>query len=491
MASAPSSANLLSRISRLFSRSEGQVQRLPLEASLNPAQRLASVMGEASPPLTGGSAALDKEADGAVLENYERELGHQAGEHFLSDEQEQEAMNDFWEGNKAGEFFLKNEEEQQAKNDVFIKNPVQTSFTTEAAPLPTLPKSPEEFAKFIDDHAEPAALAVFQKQFRAIGVADITVLSGQTVSASKHHGDVSYNIRPATMDELRPEIAKAAASGRLPTPDPTVARQGGTVTLDEGRQPTTPRPIDLSQRSEMMKDAAAKFLRRREIEGRADASLGKNHKAIVEDFLAQNATPAQVADFQQQLDTQGSATLTLVTAQTITATRINGPKDLPSMRYDIRPATREEYQPHLEAVQSKLSAGKNLREATKLPESLGRGVQETAQSKIDKQPVAVLLTGEQARLLIADAHPNDAPAQARALYSITNTAEAVSILEGSVSLDYSDDAQGYFAVMDENTKPALDQKLIQLQTREDQKYQSPQQRQSSQRRGRDDDYERD
>lgn len=581
MASAPSSSSLLSRITKLFSRSD-EAASISANDAINqlPAQRLASLVGEASPPLTGKSADSDEQANNAAIEEYERDAAEAA-------RTEGPSYND-WQEYKVGEYFLSDDQEQEAMNDFFQNNPVEDSLAVDIPAPAALPKTPEEFAKFIDDHAEPAALAAFQKQFRAIGVADITVLSGQTVSATKHRGDVSYNIRPATMDELRPEIAKAAASGRLPAPDATVAQQGGTVTLDEGRQPNTTRPLDLSLKSDMMKDATADLLRRRESQGRADPTLSKNHKAIVEDFLAQNATPAQVADFQQQLASNGSATLTLVTAQTITAARTNSPKDLPSTRYGIRPATKEEYQSHLAAIQAKINGEIEARKAAtpqvltdsigrqnntpagfggtetylrvtsaqgrqvanfagKLEElestlemkgeafiqlapgiriigstdtssfgeafadgltleykneskedlagllkaSLGTSIEETAQRYSDKHPVAVLLTGEQARLLIADAHPNNPPAQARALFAITNTEEPVSVLNGSVSLDYSNDAPGYFAVLDKNAKSALDQKLIQLQTREDQKYQSSRQQHPSQRYSRDNDYERD
>ena len=580
MASAPSSSSLLSRISKLFSRSEEAPSiNADHAAPEAPAQRLAWLIGDASSPLTGKGAEAEEEANDAALEEAERDAAEAA-------RSEEPSYND-WLEHKAGEHFLSDDQEQAAM-DTFFENDQRQGATTLPSSSPALPRTPEEFAKFIDDHAEPAALAAFQKQFRAIGVADITVLSGQTVSATKHRGDVSYNIRPATMDELRPEIAKAAANGRLPTSDATVAKQGGTVTLDEGRQPNTTRPLDLSLKSEMMKDATADLLRRRESEGRADPALSKNHKAIVEDFLTHKATPAQVADFQQQLASTGAATLTLVTAQTITAARTNGPKDLPSTRYDIRPATKDEYQPHLAAIQTKVNeeiearkaatpqvftdsvgrqnntpggiSGKDTylrvtsaqgREVAKfagklaelestlrtegeafiqlapgiriigstdtssfgetfadgltleyknesqkdfadlLKASLGTSIEETAQHYSDKHPVAVLLTGEQARLLIADAHPNNPPAQARALFAITNTEEPVTVLNGSVSLDYSNDAPGYFAVLDKNAKPALDQKLIQLQTRENQKYQSSRQQQSSQRSSRDDDYERD
>ncbi len=579
MASAPSSSSLLTRITKLFSRSEETPSISVGDATQElPAQRLASLVGAASPPLTGKSADSDEQANNAAIEEYERDAAEAA-------RTEGPSYND-WQEHKAGEYFVSDEQEQEAMNDFFQNNPVEDSLAVDIPAPAALPKTPEDFAKYIDDHAEPTTLAAFQQQFKKIGVADITILSGHTVSADRLRGDVRYNIRPANMDELRPEIAKAAAAGRLPAQGSTVASLGGTVNLDERRDPATPRPLDLLGKSGMMRDATAELLQRRQDEGRSDPGLSKNHKAIIEDFLRQNATPSQVADFQQQLDDKGSATLTLVTAQTITASRTNGPKDLPAVHYDIRPATKEEYEPHLAAIQSKVVAdqgagraatpqtvtdsigrqnnypaaggketylhvngaqGRDIAQfAGKLTElentletkgeasialapgvrisgstgtssfgeafqdsftleyqngsqkdltallqaSIGKSIPQTAQNYLDKQPVAVELSGEQARLLIADAHPNNPPAQARALYAITNTDEPVTILQGSVSLDYSADAQGYFAVMDKEAKPALDQKLTQLQAKEDRKYQ-PSQQQASSQRNRDNDYERD
>lgn len=576
MADTSSSSNLLTRITHLFAKPDRHEPAQP-EAAQTASQRLATVTQSQAERPVASAVSAEGAANDADLEAYENEAAEEARSY--------EPSHDDWLEHAAGESFL-NPEQEDAARDTFFGRKNQSEATSKADPSPGaagLPKTPEEFVKFIDAHAEPTALAAFNKQYRAIGVADITVISGQTITANKIRGEVSYNVRPATMEELRPEIAKAAAAGRLPEQSATVGSQGKQVILNEGRNPPTPRPLDLFAKSELMKEATQQLLERRAAEGRPDPSLSKNHKAIVEDFLTRNATAEQVTDFQQQLDTKGTATLTLVNAQTITATRTKGPQDLPAVRYDIRPATLAEYQPHLTAIQQmsanqgatprteanetvtdsvgrknnrregdkiyltptaadgnaiirhagKLSDLEQMRRegdgqlklapgvevmvwtdtsafgnafnipftiayndssqqtlANMLQAATGKNIQDTAKAYLDATPIAVILTADQTRHLIEEAHPHDVRAQAKAMHDITNTMNTVTVLNNTVSLDYSDNVPGYFAVLDKDAKPALDQKLTQLQAKQDRERTQSQKQYAPARRDRDD-YERD
>ena len=113
------------------------------------------------------------------------------------------------------------------------------------------------------------------------------------------------------------------------------------------------------------------------------------------------------------------------------------------------------------------------------------------QKPLEGEPLAVRLTDEQTRLLIANEYPNNVQAQNQAIYNITNTDQPVSVLRDTVNLDYSDENNTYFASLDKDAKPALDQKLTQLLAEQERKRQPPpQEREKSRQRERSKDYER-
>ncbi len=114
------------------------------------------------------------------------------------------------------------------------------------------------------------------------------------------------------------------------------------------------------------------------------------------------------------------------------------------------------------------------------------------QKPLEAEPLAVRLTDEQTRLLVTNEYPNNVQAQNQALYNITNSDQTVSVLKDTINLDYSKENNTYFASLDKDAKPALDQKLTQLQAEQDRKRQPPpQEREKSRQRDRSKDYERD
>jgi fido (protein-threonine AMPylation protein) len=82
---------------------------------------------------------------------------------------------------------------------------------------------------------------------------------------------------------------------------------------------------------------------------------------------------------------------------------------------------------------------------------------------ISKEPIAVRLTEEQAKLLLSAEYPNDAIQQDQALADIQSGTRAIDVMNIRVGLDYSEELGTYFATLAVEEKPALDQKLTQLQ----------------------------
>lgn len=82
---------------------------------------------------------------------------------------------------------------------------------------------------------------------------------------------------------------------------------------------------------------------------------------------------------------------------------------------------------------------------------------------VSKEPIAVRLTEDQAKLLLSAEYPNDAIQQDQALADIQSGARAIDVMNIRVGLDYSEELGTYFATLAVEEKPALDQKLTQLQ----------------------------
>ena len=72
------------------------------------------------------------------------------------------------------------------------------------------------------------------------------------------------------------------------------------------------------------------------------------------------------------------------------------------------------------------------------------------------------LTEEQTKLLLSAEYPSNSQQQTTALYNVYSGNAPVDVMNENVALDYSEDEQSFFATLDENEKPALDQKLTQL-----------------------------
>lgn len=76
--------------------------------------------------------------------------------------------------------------------------------------------------------------------------------------------------------------------------------------------------------------------------------------------------------------------------------------------------------------------------------------------------IALDLTEEQARLLIADQHPNDIRSQATALYNVTVKEQPISVLQGQAALGYSAEQNKFYASLDRHKQPALQKQLGRL-----------------------------
>lgn len=164
----------------------------------------------------------------------------------------------------------------------------------------------------------------------------------------------------------------------------------------------------------------------------------------------------------------------------------NQPDDLYRVGYGRDPAEQEEYSDRLQAA---LDSGKPL--VHPLPQVANEKDGDEA-IRQPKEPIAVRLTGEQTRLLVTNEYPNNVQAQNQALYEITNSDSTVAVLKDTVHLDYSEEDKTYFASLDKDAKPGLDQKLTQLQAEQDRRRQPPpQERERGRQRERTKDYERD
>lgn len=104
--------------------------------------------------------------------------------------------------------------------------------------------------------------------------------------------------------------------------------------------------------------------------------------------------------------------------------------------------------------------------------------------------IAVRLTEDQIKLLLSSEYPNDGQKQNTALANIYNGDEEINVFNETVQLDHSDDEQTYFAILEQNEKPALDAKLTQLQRVQErekeaqQEAQDPRQRERTRERSR-------
>jgi hypothetical protein len=76
--------------------------------------------------------------------------------------------------------------------------------------------------------------------------------------------------------------------------------------------------------------------------------------------------------------------------------------------------------------------------------------------------VAVKLTDNQAKSLLAAQFPNDFRKQTAALQTVLSGDATVGVADGIAQLDYSEAKETFFAVIDKNDKPALDTRLNQL-----------------------------
>ena len=79
-----------------------------------------------------------------------------------------------------------------------------------------------------------------------------------------------------------------------------------------------------------------------------------------------------------------------------------------------------------------------------------------------KEAIAIGLTEEQARLLLSSEYPNDIRARTTALYNIVVEGQSVDIMHESVALDYEHNIKQFYASLDRDERPALEQKLNQL-----------------------------
>lgn len=80
----------------------------------------------------------------------------------------------------------------------------------------------------------------------------------------------------------------------------------------------------------------------------------------------------------------------------------------------------------------------------------------------EKETIALALTEEQARLLISSEYPNDIRARTTALYNIVVEGKSVDVMHESVALDYEHNIKQFYAALDRDERPALEQKLTQL-----------------------------
>jgi hypothetical protein len=90
----------------------------------------------------------------------------------------------------------------------------------------------------------------------------------------------------------------------------------------------------------------------------------------------------------------------------------------------------------------------------------------------EHEAIAVRLTEEQTKLLLSNAYPDSSRAQTTALYNIYTANDDVNVMNEAVKLDYSDDQQSFFATLHRDEKPALDQKLTELQAQVEQEKRS-------------------
>jgi N12 class adenine-specific DNA methylase len=89
--------------------------------------------------------------------------------------------------------------------------------------------------------------------------------------------------------------------------------------------------------------------------------------------------------------------------------------------------------------------------------------------------IAVRLTEEQTKLLLSAKYPDNTRQQISALNSIYTGSAPVNVMNDTIALDYSDAQKSFFATLDKDLKPTLDQALTQLQAEKQipQKQQAP------------------
>ena len=92
-----------------------------------------------------------------------------------------------------------------------------------------------------------------------------------------------------------------------------------------------------------------------------------------------------------------------------------------------------------------------------------------------KQPIAIRLTEEQTKLLLAAEYPNNTRQQNAALNSIYTGSAPINVMNETIALDYSEAQKSFFATLDKDLKPTLDQTLTQLQSekQQNQKQEAP------------------
>jgi len=76
--------------------------------------------------------------------------------------------------------------------------------------------------------------------------------------------------------------------------------------------------------------------------------------------------------------------------------------------------------------------------------------------------IALTLTEEQAKLLISAEYPDDIRGEATALYEVAVLSRPVNIMGENIALDYSKDLKQFYASLNQQEKPILEQKLTQL-----------------------------
>ncbi len=86
------------------------------------------------------------------------------------------------------------------------------------------------------------------------------------------------------------------------------------------------------------------------------------------------------------------------------------------------------------------------------------------QPEPEPQDIGVLLTDNQAKLLLQDKHKNDRASYQREFLDALSGESPVTILDGRAELDFDSERERFYVALKETDKPALDQRLTVLQT---------------------------